>query len=245
MPPLNLLDQSFAEHAALSGLDADAELVLSAHRLRRLAETAGAKLGLEGRALVAELLEAAAETEQRLAEQAQRIRQLESLSVTDELTGLVNRRGFATAVRHALAACQRHGEPGLLILLDLDRFKAINDTYGHLAGDAVLKAVAELLQATLRKSDLVARLGGDEFAALLPRTRQAPGQKLATKLDRLVNSLRVPYGRLQIPVSASIGWESFGPRSHPDRLIFAADRALYRAKRPGAAPIPEPLVANG
>jgi diguanylate cyclase (GGDEF)-like protein len=247
MLPLDLLDQTFADNRPSHGLAplGDAALPLATHRLRSLAERAGGTLGKDGHELISELLEAAAETEQRLADQARRIRQLESLSVTDELTGLFNRRGFASAVERALAACKRHGEPGLLILVDLDRFKAVNDTYGHLAGDAVLKAVAELLLGTLRKSDIVARLGGDEFAALLPRTKETTGNKLATKVDRLINNLRVPYGRSELPVSASVGWQGYGPRSHADQLIFAADRALYKAKRPGSAPLPDPVSVHG
>ncbi len=227
-----------ANGTPLGDRDARPELAFAAHRLRRLAERAGGKLDGDGHALIAELLEAAAEAEQCLAEQAQRIRQLESLSVTDELTGLFNRRGFLAALDRALAACRRHGEPGLLLLVDLDRFKAINDSYGHLAGDAVLRGVAELLLVTVRKSDIVARLGGDEFAVLLPRTRTARAEKLAAKIDRAINTLRLDYGHSQIPVSASVGWETYGPRSHPDRLIFVADRALYRAKRPGFAGTP-------
>lgn len=233
MPELHTLhalhtDPGFALQPATPGVS---DLSVAAHRLHRLVELAGSALGADGQALIAQLLDAAAEAEQTLAEQAQRIRQLENLSITDELTGLFNRRGFTEALDRVLAACKRHGEPGLLILVDLDRFKAINDTYGHLAGDAVLKGTADLLRSTVRKSDIVARLGGDEFAVLLPRTKTAPAHKLATKIDGSVNALRVPYGRIEIPVSASIGWHDYGRQSHPEGVVFAADRALYRAKR--------------
>lgn len=233
MPPAQLLnvspsDPDFGLPSSSAPLP---DLSLAAHRLRRLAEIGDAKLGVDDKALIVQLLEVAAEAEQTLAEQAKRIRQLENLSITDELTGLFNRRGFTDALERVLASCRRHGEPGLLIMVDLDRFKAINDTYGHLAGDSVLKGAAELLRGTLRKSDIVARLGGDEFALLLPRTKALPGQKLVTKIDRSINALRVPYGRVEIPVSASVGWDTYGPRSQPDHLIFTADRALYRAKK--------------
>lgn len=233
MPQLHTLNalhtgSGFPLQPTTSGLS---DLSEAAHRLYRLAELAGSALGADGQALIAQLLDAASEAEQTLAEQQQRIRQLENLSITDELTGLFNRRGFTEALDRVLAACKRHGEPGLLILVDLDRFKAINDTYGHLAGDAVLKGTAELLRGAVRKSDIVARLGGDEFAVLLPRIKAAPAHKLATKIDSSVNSLRVPYGRIEIPVSASIGWHDYGRRSHAEGVICAADRALYRTKR--------------
>lgn len=233
MPPAQLLnvspsDPDFGLPSSPAPLP---DLSSAAHRLRRLAEIGDVKLGVDDQALIVQLLEVAAEAEQTLAEQAERIRHLENLSITDELTGLFNRRGFMDALERVLAACRRHGEPGLLIMVDLDRFKAINDTYGHLAGDSVLKGAADLLRSTLRKSDIVARLGGDEFAVLLPRTRALPGQKLATKIDRSINALRVTYGRVEIPVSASVGWDAFGPRSQPNHLIFTADRALYRAKK--------------
>ena len=217
MPQLHTLNalhtgSGFPLQPTPSGLS---DLSEAAHRLYRLAELAGSALGADGQALIAQLLDAASEAEQTLAEQQQRIRQLENLSITDELTGLFNRRGFTEALDRVLAACKRHGEPGLLILVDLDRFKAINDTYGHLAGDAVLKGTAELLRG----------------AVLLPRIKAAPAHKLATKIDSSVNSLRVPYGRIEIPVSASIGWHDYGRRSHAEGVICAADRALYRTKR--------------
>ncbi|WP_235830045.1 GGDEF domain-containing protein [Algihabitans albus] len=234
MPPVQLLnsisaDPDFGLPASTPAFVPD--LAVATHRLRRLAEVGEGRLGADDQALIVQLLDAATEAEQTMAEQAERIRQLESLSITDELTGLFNRRGFVDALERVLTACQRHGEPGLLVLVDLDRFKTINDTYGHLAGDSVLKGAADLLRAAVRKSDIVARLGGDEFAVLLPRTKAVPGQKLAGKIDRSINALRVPYGRIQIPVSASVGWDAYGPRSQSNQLIFTADRALYRAKK--------------
>ena len=108
-----------------------------------------------------------AEAEQRLATLQARIEYLESLSVTDELTGLQNRRGFLVQLDRTLATARRGGPHGILMLCDLDGFKQINDRYGHLVGDEVLCQIGSLLARHVRRSDTVARLGGDEFAVLL------------------------------------------------------------------------------
>lgn len=208
-------------------------------KLRRLAERMAGQADPGARAAAEELLAAAEEAEQALVERSRRIRQLENLSITDELTGLLNRRGFQEMLRRALADAERHGEEGLLLLCDLNRFKATNDTYGHLAGDSVLSAVAETLRRSTRRNDAVARLGGDEFAVLMPKTPVGRAERLAAKLSHKVNSLLVPWGHEQIPVAASFGWESYGPKSRPDRLFFLADRKLYRCKRPHAPDIVE------
>src|SRR3546814_19337035 len=106
------------------------------------------------------LLTAAAEAEQTLALQRARIRYLESLSVTDEMTGLLNRRGFGLELSRALARARRQNESGLLVLCDLDNFKAINDTYGHPAGAAILRAVRKALQRTTRDAATAPPAGG-------------------------------------------------------------------------------------
>ncbi len=213
------------------------ELDNTALRLRRLAERMAGQLDPAGRTLAEELIAATEEAERALVERGRRIRQLENLSITDELTGLLNRRGFQELLRRSLADAERHGERGLLLLCDLDHFKATNDTYGHLAGDSVLSAVAETLRRTTRRNDAVARLGGDEFAVLMPKTPVERAERLAGKLSHAVNHLLVPWGRKAIPVAASFGWEAYGPTSRPDRLFFLADRKLYRCKRPEAPDI--------
>ncbi|MEX2628862.1 MAG: GGDEF domain-containing protein [Tistlia sp.] len=221
------------EPAGARGFELDA----TALRLRRLAQRMADQAAPAAREAAEELLAAAEEAERALVERSRRIRQLENLSITDELTGLLNRRGFQEMLRRALADGERHGEEGLLLLCDLDHFKATNDSYGHLAGDSVLGAVAELLRRTTRRNDAVARLGGDEFAVLMPKTPVERAERLAAKLSAAVNGLFVPWGRKQIPVAASFGWESYGPNSRPDRLFFLADRKLYRCKRPQAPDI--------
>lgn len=218
----------------LNRLDADSlpQLCAAADRLRRLMADRPDRSGVPEADLIDEVLEAAALAEQALAVQRARIRHLENLSITDELTGLLNRRGFRQELDRALARAQRAGETGLLLLCDLDHFKAINDTYGHPAGDAVLCAVANLLRAGTRRSDTVARLGGDEFAVLMTHSARDHAADRVAALARAVNSLVVDWGGQRIPVTASFGDESYRSGGEADALLFLADRALYRSKRP-------------
>jgi len=168
------------------------ELWSAAERLHHLAKSEGWKLGDASLEVMQDLLNAAAAAEQQIAEQQARIRHLENLSFTDELTGLLNRRGFKLELERALARARRRNETGLLVLGDLDHFKAINDSYGHPAGDAVLIAVSHLLHSGTRRSDYVARIGGDEFAILMTGTCRAKGETMAAKLAHLVNGLALP-----------------------------------------------------
>ena len=152
-------------------------------------------------------------------------------AVTDPLTGLRNRR----ALDRALAGLSGSGQPFGLIHIDLDRFKQINDTLGHAAGDAVLVEVARRLRRAVRDADLVARLGGDEFVVLLPGLRDRA--RIATVADRILNDLAQPValGDQGRAVSASLGvvfWDGTGP-ARAEALLLAADRALYRSKDAG------------
>ncbi len=121
-------------------------------------------------ALLDQTLDAAEEVESFLAEQSARIQYLENLTLTDELTGLRNRRGFNEHLRRTLASAQRYGDQGVLVFCDLDNFKVVNDSFGHHVGDYVLRQPAKVLEKEVRESDLVARLGGDEFAVLMVQT---------------------------------------------------------------------------
>ena len=217
----------------LSGLRADGDLALwtAAERLHRLAQSEGWTLGEASLEVLQDLLDAAAAAEQQIADQQARIRHLESLSFTDELTGLLNRRGFKLELERALARARRRHETGLLVLADLDHFKAINDSYGHPAGDAVLIAVSHLLRSKTRRSDYVARIGGDEFAILMTGTCRAKGETMAAKLASLVNGLALPWHDTKISVSASFGWEPYDHTSQWEEMTFLADRALYSNKR--------------
>jgi diguanylate cyclase (GGDEF)-like protein len=217
------------------------QLCSAADRLRRLAQAAPDSLGASGLKLLDDLLAAAAEAEQSMALQRARIRYLESLSVTDELTGLLNRRGFETELSRALARARRAQETGLLLMCDLNHFKAINDTYGHPAGDAILRAVGQTLKRNTRESDYVARVGGDEFAVIMTNTPRAQSEQLARKLSTLVNGLSVRVQGREIPVSAGFGMTSYDSASQPETLLFFADQNLYKNKAPQLLePVPAP-----
>jgi len=206
------------------------QLCAAADRLRQRVASGERGLEEDAQALLETVLEAAARTEQTLAIQRARIRHLESLSNTDELTGLLNRRGFHRELDRALARARRNRESGVLLLCDLDRFKTINDSYGHPAGDAVIRAVAGLLRGQTRRSDYVARLGGDEFAVLMTHSSSGHSDRRVAHLAKTVNALAVPWGDHRIPVTASFGSEGYHWGSEADALLFLADRALYRRK---------------
>lgn len=207
---------------------------VTARLRRRIAGTAW-RLDQADRRLLDDLLEIATGAERRIAEQGARIRHLEDLSITDELTGLLNRRGFRLELERALARARRHGETGILLLCDLDRFKPINDSFGHPAGDAVLCAVAELLHGQTRRSDYVARLGGDEFAVIMTDTAPRRAAARAAGLRLRVNQSGLDWNDTRIAISASFGSAAYGPDSQFDSLMATADRALYRDKPPRLA----------
>ncbi len=199
--------------------------------LARLRDRAGQR-DSEVRGLVDQLIQAAAEAERRISEQRARISYLEGLSNSDELTGLLNRRGFHLALGAALARAQRHGETGLLVLCDLDRFKAINDRHGHLAGDSVLRSVAALLRKEIRRSDAVARIGGDEFAILMSDTRRSQAADRVHRLKARVHDLEVSWQSRRLRASASFGAAAYNDGSTAEGLLFMADLAIYADMRP-------------
>jgi len=182
-------------------------------------------------AMIEKVLAFAANAEQQLAEQKQRIAQLESLSMTDELTGLANGRGFQDSLRRTLASARRHGESGVMAYVDLDNFKDINDRYGHEAGDAALLHVGHILTDQIRLSDFAARLHGDEFAVLLVRASPTQGTTRARRLQYQINNSTLNYRSQLIPVRASFGIATFGPDSDASDLLRRADRAMYEEKR--------------
>jgi len=161
---------------------------------------------------------------------------LVELSSRDALTGLANRRAFELALEREIDRVARSGEPALLLTLDIDLFKRVNDTYGHNAGDGVIKAVANALLDSVRPMDLVARVGGEEFAIILPNCASAFGETVAERVRRRVEHMPVVVGPGQeISVSVSIGG-AFAPqwvRSTPALWVERADQQLYRAKRQG------------
>jgi diguanylate cyclase (GGDEF)-like protein len=165
--------------------------------------------------------------------------QLASMVLTDPLTGCLNRRGFDQALAREVARSARAGSDLALLALDLDHFKLINDTYGHIAGDEVLRAAGALLIQAGRAGDVVARTGGEEFAVLLPDTSAAGAFQFASRLCEIVraHTFAAPEpGADPIRVTTSIGVVAGAPQLDGDfAALFSAraDIALYAAKRSG------------
>jgi diguanylate cyclase (GGDEF)-like protein len=156
------------------------------------------------------------------------------LARTDELTGLPNRRAFLERGTSALELARRHKRPLALIMFDIDHFKRINDTHGHGAGDAALRAVTSVLSRIARASDTPGRLGGEEFGLLLPETRLDDAVTVAERLRRDVGALTVPFDGTAIRITCSFGVAGLqDDLPGLDALLQSADEALYRAKREG------------
>jgi diguanylate cyclase len=158
------------------------------------------------------------------------------LSSRDALTGLANRRSFENALEREADRVARSGEPALLLMVDIDHFKRINDHHGHVAGDLVIKAVAEALEACVRPMDLVARIGGEEFAIILPNCPPAFGATVAERIRDCVEgrTIALVSGQL-LGCTISIGG-AYAPqwvRSTPSVWMERSDLQLYRAKSEG------------
>ncbi|HEU0201912.1 MAG TPA: diguanylate cyclase [Burkholderiaceae bacterium] len=159
---------------------------------------------------------------------------LRSQATRDALTGLYNRRFMEDAMARELRLAVRRDSPLAMLMLDIDHFKRLNDTFGHDVGDAVLKEIAGLIHARIRATDLAYRYGGEELLVILPDTPLAEATRLAHDLQQAVRDLRVMSGERAVPVTVSIGVAGFP--EHGDaaaKLLRAADAALYRAKRDG------------
>jgi diguanylate cyclase (GGDEF)-like protein len=158
----------------------------------------------------------------------------ERLATTDGLTGLLNHRTFQARLDEHLAAARRYGKKVSLLLTDIDHFKAVNDTYGHPAGDRVLKEVARILQREARTTDVVARYGGEEFALVMPETDEAGAMRTAERVRERVAQAAISTGQGELRVTLSVGVATFprDAKAKPD-LIERADAGLYHAKRHG------------
>ena len=166
---------------------------------------------------------------------ALRFRRVKAMADHDGLTHIANRYAFDKRLREEMKRHQRHAQELSLLMLDLDFFKAVNDTYGHLAGDMVLTRVGQLLQRTLRESDFPARFGGEEFIVLLPQTSEEQAWVLAERLRDLIAQERFSFEGKTFRVTASIGVAGMRPGAFtpPEALVHEADQALYRAKTGG------------
>lgn len=167
---------------------------------------------------------------------------LAELSTTDALTGIDNRRSFDDRLAMELARTRRYDVPCALVMIDLDRFKAVNDRHGHQAGDEVLRHVATLLEAEKRSGDMIARYGGEELAAILPHTAAADAAAWAERVRARLEGEPTRWRDGVIAVTASFGVASAPPRAaSPAALIEGSDYALYAAKQRGG----NVVVANG
>jgi diguanylate cyclase (GGDEF)-like protein/PAS domain S-box-containing protein len=168
-----------------------------------------------------------------ISERKQREAALETLAATDTLTGLPNRRSFLSRLEGTLAEARRsHGHGGALLMLDIDHFKRVNDTWGHAIGDEVLQHFADVVRQGLRRGDAAGRLGGEEFAVLLPATGLDDACALAERLRERVAASPAATGAGEVAVTVSIGVAGFDGGSATS-LLSRADEALYAAKGAG------------
>jgi diguanylate cyclase (GGDEF)-like protein len=160
---------------------------------------------------------------------------LREQATCDSLTGVLNRASILQRLREEISRAGRSGQPLALLLLDIDHFKAINDTFGHVAGDSVLAETARRMKASLRCYDSLGRYGGEEFLIVLPGCDGAGGRELADRVREEVACAPVNIGGQQIGVACSIGlcWLAGGAEADMDTLVREADLALYVAKRKG------------
>jgi diguanylate cyclase (GGDEF)-like protein len=201
-------------------------LVLSLRSRRRaMHELACERSSLEDRIL------------QRTLELLQANRKLEELATTDPLTGIANRRKMTEQVAQELERARRFHHPLSLLMVDIDHFKRINDTYGHEVGDQAIIQTATLLTANLRAVDMVARFGGEEFVLLMPETPVAVAMHAAERLREQASKLRVKAeDGSDVELTISIGVAAAEPYAAPDTpssLLVRSDKALYRAKKEG------------
>lgn len=160
-----------------------------------------------------------------------RLTEAEGLADQDALTPLLNRRAFMRELNRIRTFAQRYGSPASLIYFDVDGLKAINDRFGHPAGDAALKAVADRLLANVRESDIVGRMGGDEFAVILVQADRFTARAKAETLAAAISETPVQFGDWSAPMRLSFGVRDISPDLAPEDLVAGADAAMYEMKR--------------
>jgi diguanylate cyclase len=160
--------------------------------------------------------------------------QAQQLQATmDALTNLPNRLAYDARLEREYARWKRHKTPLTLLVLDVDRFKQINDTYGHKAGDKALKLIAFVLKQTVRETDFIARYGGEEFVAIIADTPTAAAVKVAEKMRASVEAADFHHNKQKVAITVSVGISSFRDADTADMVFLRADKALYRAKSLG------------
>ena len=183
------------------------------------------------RAVGAQLAAEVARLERELATARAQLAELTVFAQIDPLTDILNRRGLERELKRSLAHVKRYGASAALVSLDLDGFKRVNDRHGHAAGDAVLKAVALVLNRHIRESDVVARVGGDEFVLLLWSCSESAALAKAEAIEVAVARMTLPHDGAVLQVGASCGVTPLLPLDRPDVLLHRADRAMYARKR--------------
>lgn len=163
-----------------------------------------------------------------------RLAEVEALADRDALTPLLNRRAFVRELHRIAAFSARYGSPASLVYLDLDDFKSVNDRFGHAAGDRALKAVAQLLLANTRETDIVGRLGGDEFAVILVQADRDAALAKAESLQRVIQANPVDLGDWSAPIHLTYGVRLIEPGADPETALAEADATMFVRKRAAA-----------
>lgn len=212
----------------------DSKVLAPANQINDLADEFLMNFRISGKRLsnrswdkLGKILDFVMAAEQTIAEQKARIRRLETLTTTDCLTGLLNRRGIFKELEQAISLCERHGELAIFVYIDLDNFKQVNDRFGHDAGDEMLKQVAKTLQSSIRQTDFAARLGGDEFALLLSHSDFAGGKTRTQFIQQQLNFSKCLYQGHCIPVCASFGIAEIIPGKDISEIIKTADSRMF------------------
>lgn len=172
-------------------------------------------------------------------------REARRAAARDPLTGAANRAHLEHTLEREVSLARRHGSALSLLMIDVDRFKHINDRFGHPVGDRSLAAIAACIVGRVRASDLLSRYGGEEFCVLLPRTGAGGAERLAERVRAAVEALRIPAGAETIRVTVSLGVASLAPADTAAELIAKADAALYRAKRRGRNRVSASATSTG
>lgn len=192
---------------------------------------------------IAQLKGQVADLEQESAHLHEHLRQQQQKATIDPLTGVPNRLAYNERLETEVARWQRYGHALTMTVWDIDRFKSINDSYGHQAGDKVLKATAQILMNNMRNTDFIARYGGEEFVILMPETELVHALNACEKLRRLIEQSPFHYQNQAVPVTISCGIAQFHPGDSAEQAFERADAALYRAKQGGRNQcITEPLT---
>ena len=210
--------------------------------LRNIADVASiagldeAELSPGVRAALSALMEEVHRLRGELDRSRRRIEHLERLADEDSLLPMANRRAFVRELSRMVSFAERYGNTGMVLYFDVNNLKQLNDQYGHAAGDAALKKIAEVLLANVRESDVVGRLGGDEFGVILVQVDEAGGREKAASLAALIAASPLEWGGKTIELSVAYGLNPLTGAGGADHALHAADQAMYQQKYGAPAP---------